>query len=198
MSLYGFCYAPRYGKYFYYLNFWMEKTFPHNAYNTQTILCNLGSDMIGPLDKRLQDGLNSCLFFLLDFNPNYATATALYTLGTNSWTRIDNPDILASVSQIWWRDYDDLNCVRHCCGVYSNEPFYWLIECCSTGSLIASFDMGGDVFRTILVPPKVEAHFRARNLLVQYEDSIALLEYELEEEMPTASRIHIWVMTQYD
>ncbi|KAM7522456.1 hypothetical protein LguiA_012358 [Lonicera macranthoides] len=79
-------------------------------------------------------------------------ATAMYTLGTESWRQIDNPSVLDSVREIWWRCSTYFHvCIEYFSGVYLNGAFYWLVEC-SCGLQIVLFDMSREVFRKIPAP----------------------------------------------
>ncbi|KAM7528043.1 hypothetical protein LguiB_031453 [Lonicera macranthoides] len=125
----------------------------------------------------------------------------MYTLGTESWRQIDNPSVLDSVREIWWRCSSYFHvCIEYFSGVYLNGAFYWLVEC-SCGLQIVLFDMSREVFRKIPAPYNVLAPYQ-HNLLVQNDDSITILENEYKglndtgRYDTTLKSIHIWVMRQ--
>ncbi|KAM7522462.1 hypothetical protein LguiA_012364 [Lonicera macranthoides] len=184
---------------------------------TQGIQDEHGIHIIGPVDGLFL--LHACMSYFPGTNDNLAlwnpatqefrrlskpkfrpgarsdyAATALYTFGAESWKQIENPNVLDSVRDIWWRCSGDfIDRKEYYDGVYLNGSFYWLVEC-RCGRQIGLFDMGTDEFRKITAPNGIEAAFRHLDLVL-HNDSITLLEKEYTSiHMTVLESIHVWIM----
>ncbi|KAM7528048.1 hypothetical protein LguiB_031458 [Lonicera macranthoides] len=127
-------------------------------------------------------------------SPSDYAATALYTLGAESWKQIENPNVLDLVRDIWWRCSGSFHDCKECFdGVFLNGAFYWLVEC-NCGRQIGLFDMGTDEFRKIPAPHGIEAAFCELDLVLHI-DSISLLQKEYTSPRRIVlESIHMWVM----
>lgn len=98
-----------------------------------------------------------------------------------------------------WQDVSDLALEYFVCNrshqVYVNGAAHWIAGCMEFYDLIVLFDMSREIFRTMMLPVRLESNDPLRNHdLAVYGDSLALILWNVSGADP---RFCVWVMKEY-
>ncbi|KAG9150016.1 hypothetical protein Leryth_010085 [Lithospermum erythrorhizon] len=109
----------------------------------------------------------------------------LYSLKTNTWKRLVEPDIRCRIMQFSWTPV-----------MFKGCPHWLAYRRRENGlkNLVLTFDMNGEVFKEIMVPDDLGRGNRVKLCPNLFSDTLTLVKYNVA---PNVWTCNIWVMKEY-